>query len=76
LTPPGLSWHACIVANTPDWESEDPWDAYEVQRFEDQVTLVFTRINGDIQGFNMTPEDATSIGVALVQAGQEPEESM
>jgi hypothetical protein len=50
---------------------DPPFDAVEEQPVGDEVTLVFARLNGEMQGFNMTPADATAIGIALAQAGQE-----
>ena len=57
-----------------DIEEEPAWDAFEVSRHGEDVLLMFSRDDGTAMGLYFSPEDAVSLGIALVQAGQESAE--
>jgi hypothetical protein len=66
------------VAEAPPegiWGDEEGYVSYEVSRYGDQVHFVLSKIDGSSYVLEFSPEDAQQIGIALAQAGQEPEES-
>lgn len=58
-----------------EWTDQEDWDGYEVNRQGDTVFLILSRVDSDtVFALTLTPEDATTVGLALAQAGQEPKE--
>lgn len=56
-----------------EWQEDQGWDGYEVNRQGDQVFLIVSRSDGDGEAYGLAfdPEDAQTVGLALAQAGQE-----
>lgn len=58
-----------------DWEDQTQYDGFEVNREEDRVYLIFSAIDGETQMFDLHPDDAATLAIALALAAQSPEES-
>lgn len=57
-----------------EWIDQAEYESWEVNREGDTVFLYFATVD-TTQVFGLDPEDAVNVGLALAQAGQEPEET-
>ena len=58
-----------------EWVDDGSYSHWEVMRTGNEIDLSFDSVDGPTRVLSFSPEDASSIGMALVQAASTPEET-